>query len=215
MRFSLCVFLAGLLATGSALAAVQTGNEISVNPVAGGSSGTLLYPGGQYMRVVRPLLQPGEKAGAVQLHMPGQGSARMRTARAPSASSPPVRTAVGAPRALLPPPLCRVGVWRVWRVRRASEEREFRFDLSELKRSAAGAAQTAIPQPHTHAKKTLTSADLRPCSMLAPKEAVFTLREDVMRRSPALEAAPKARRAGCAMRCRGNTAAGVPRYGAW
>jgi len=103
MRFSLCVFLAGLLATGSALAAVQTGNEISVNPVAGGSSGTLLYPGGQYIRVVRPLLQPGEKAGAVQLHMPGQGSARMRTARAPSASSPPVRTAVGAPRETPPP----------------------------------------------------------------------------------------------------------------
>ena len=99
MRFSLCVFLAGLLATGSALAAVQTGNEISVNPVAGGSSGTLLYPGGQYMRVVRPLLQPGEKAGAVQLHLPGK-----RTARAPSASTPSVRTAVAAPRETPPPP---------------------------------------------------------------------------------------------------------------
>jgi outer membrane protein OmpA-like peptidoglycan-associated protein len=106
MRFSICVFLAGLLAAGSACAAVQTGNEISVNPVTG-SSGTLLYPGGQYMRVVHPLLQPGEKTGPIHLHMPGQGSARMGTARSrvPAASAPAVRTAVAAPpRETAPPP---------------------------------------------------------------------------------------------------------------
>jgi outer membrane protein OmpA-like peptidoglycan-associated protein len=98
MRFSLCVFLAGLLAAGTASvpvsAAVQTGNEISVNPLATGN-GTLLYPGGQYMRVVHPLLQPGEKPGPVQLHMPGQRSARTSAARTPRSS--PVRTAVAAP----------------------------------------------------------------------------------------------------------------------
>ena len=98
MRFSLCVFLAGLLAAGTASAAVQTGNEISVNPVTASSGGTLLYPGGQYMRVVHPLLQPGEKPGPVQLHMPGQRTSR--TVRAPAAS-PAVRSAVAAP---LPPP---------------------------------------------------------------------------------------------------------------
>jgi outer membrane protein OmpA-like peptidoglycan-associated protein len=98
MRFSICVFLASLLAAGTASApvsaAVQTGNEISVNPSATGS-GTLLYPGGQYMRVVHPLLQPGEKPGPVQLHMPGQRSARTGAARTPR--SAPVRTAVAAP----------------------------------------------------------------------------------------------------------------------
>ena len=100
MRFSLCVFLAGLLAAGSASAAVQTGNEISVNPVTG-SSGTLLYPGGQYMRVVHPLLQPGEKTGPVQLHMPGKRTARTRV----PAADTPVRAAVAAPpRDTSPPP---------------------------------------------------------------------------------------------------------------
>src|ERR1700761_177558 len=94
MRFSLCVFLAGLLAAGSASAPawaeVQTGNEITVNPVTGGGTGVLLYPGGQYMRVIKPLLQPGDKSGPVQLHMPGQRPARGRAAA-------PVRTAVAAP----------------------------------------------------------------------------------------------------------------------
>jgi outer membrane protein OmpA-like peptidoglycan-associated protein len=96
MRFSLCVFLAGLLAAGTASAAVQTGNEISVNPLATGN-GTLLYPGGQYMRVVHPLLQPGEKPGPVQLHMPGQRSGRTSAARTSTPRSAPVRTAVAVP----------------------------------------------------------------------------------------------------------------------
>ena len=41
---------------------VDRGNEVTVNPVMGGGSGMLLYPGGQYMRVVHPALQPGETA---------------------------------------------------------------------------------------------------------------------------------------------------------
>jgi outer membrane protein OmpA-like peptidoglycan-associated protein len=123
MRFSLCVFLAGLLAAGPAcapaLAQVQTGNEISVNPVAGRSSGTLLYPGGQYMRVVHPLLQPGEKTGPIQLHMPGRRAVRIPAVRAPAARAPAVRAAVAAPpretapaprQAPPPPPPKRVAV---------------------------------------------------------------------------------------------------------
>jgi outer membrane protein OmpA-like peptidoglycan-associated protein len=99
MRFSKAVFLASLitLPSGTALGAVQTGNEVSVNPLTTGG-GTLLYPGGQYMRVVRPLLQPGQAArdsGALQLHMPGK-----RTVRT---AAPAQRSAAVAPKAAPPP----------------------------------------------------------------------------------------------------------------
>ena len=63
----------------------------------------LLYPGGQYMRVVQPLRQPGQTAkdsGAIALHMPGKSSA----VRAP-AKPPATRTAAVAPRAPKPAPV--------------------------------------------------------------------------------------------------------------
>jgi outer membrane protein OmpA-like peptidoglycan-associated protein len=107
MRFSISVFLAGLLAAGAAsapaYAEVQTGNEISVNPVPA-NSGTLLYPGGQYMRVVRPLLQPGEKPGPLQLHLPRQRAARTAAVRHADAAAPEVRAAVAAPAPPAPKP---------------------------------------------------------------------------------------------------------------
>jgi outer membrane protein OmpA-like peptidoglycan-associated protein len=98
---------------------VDRGSDVTVNPVARGG-GTLLYPGGQYMRVVHPLLQPGETArdtGAVHLHMPAKRSAeshkteaaaeapapkRVRQARVepqpkPEPAPPPVKEAKAAP----------------------------------------------------------------------------------------------------------------------
>ncbi len=96
MRFSTPVLLAGLLAATSGVAlgqTVQRGDEVSVNPLpAGGGSQTLLYPGGQYMRVVQPLRQPGQtdkESGALQLHMPGKSSARAPVTRAASAAPRP------------------------------------------------------------------------------------------------------------------------------
>ena len=74
---------------------MATGNEVSVNPVASAGA-TLLYPGGQYMRVVHPLLQPGQKAsdsGPVTLHMPGKGAPRL----AASAPAAPRRAVAAAP----------------------------------------------------------------------------------------------------------------------
>ena len=75
MRISTVALMAGLLAAscGVAQAALPNGNEVSVTPVTGG--GTLYYPGGQYMRVIQPLLAPGQSAkdsGAIQLHMPAK-----------------------------------------------------------------------------------------------------------------------------------------------
>ena len=97
MRVSISVILAGLLAATSALGQVQTGNEVSVNPLPAAGN-VLLYPGGQYTRVVQPLRQPGQTAkdsGEIQLHMPGTRRAT-RSASVPatrSASVPATRRA--------------------------------------------------------------------------------------------------------------------------
>ena len=79
-----CAWLAG---TGVALGqTVDRGTEVTVNPIMGGGNGVLLYPGGQYMRVIRPALQPGETVkdlGAIHLHMPGRHARVARKATAP------------------------------------------------------------------------------------------------------------------------------------
>jgi outer membrane protein OmpA-like peptidoglycan-associated protein len=111
MRFSSAVFLASVLALPSGLAwgAVQTGDEVTVNPLPTSSgSTTLLYPGGQYMRVVRPLLQPGQNSkdsGPILLHMPGKSAARA-SAPAPriTAAPQPARRVASAPKPAPAPP---------------------------------------------------------------------------------------------------------------
>jgi outer membrane protein OmpA-like peptidoglycan-associated protein len=52
-----------------AAAQVYPGEEVTVNPGAIGH-GYLLYPGGKYGRHVGNLLMPGERPGAIRLHMP-------------------------------------------------------------------------------------------------------------------------------------------------
>jgi outer membrane protein OmpA-like peptidoglycan-associated protein len=86
MRLSHPLILAALLssACGSAFA-VPTGNEVSVNPLPAGGNRVLLYPGGQYMRVIQPLREPGQAASdnaPIQLHMPGKKSAALPRATA-------------------------------------------------------------------------------------------------------------------------------------
>lgn len=102
MRFPQAIFLANVLAglaaaalTGPAAAQSYSGQEFSVNPPPAGGT-VLLYPGGQYMRVVRPLLQPGERRsdlGSVQLHLPSKSRPApvrvARTAPAPEATPEP------------------------------------------------------------------------------------------------------------------------------
>jgi outer membrane protein OmpA-like peptidoglycan-associated protein len=85
MRHLKLALLASAWLAWPGIALSQTvGNDVTVNPVARGG-GTLLYPGGQYLRVVHPLLQPGETArdaGAVHLHMPARHSAESRKTEA-------------------------------------------------------------------------------------------------------------------------------------
>lgn len=76
----------------------STSDDVIVNPVPG--SGVLLYPGGKYGRVVRPLLQPGQAyPGAteapIHLHMPYKHVARKAKPAAPAA--PPTAVATAEP----------------------------------------------------------------------------------------------------------------------
>jgi outer membrane protein OmpA-like peptidoglycan-associated protein len=63
----------------AAWAQVASGYEVQVNPVAVGG-GVLLYPGGEYARVVPQLKQPGDTGRPISLHMPVK---RPRVAAAP------------------------------------------------------------------------------------------------------------------------------------
>jgi outer membrane protein OmpA-like peptidoglycan-associated protein len=115
MRFTSAVILAGLLMSPSlgpslAWAGLPNGDEVTVNPSSSGGSNTLLYPGGQYMRVVKPLLQPGERpqdTGAIRLHMPVHTGTGRAAAPQPSVAatkpSQPRRTAAAAPRPSVKP----------------------------------------------------------------------------------------------------------------
>jgi len=77
---------------------VDRGTDVTVNPIAGGG-GVLLYPGGQYMRVVHPLLEPGEAwdGGTIHLHMPTKKSSSVpkieSTDMEPAPAPKPVRQA--------------------------------------------------------------------------------------------------------------------------
>jgi outer membrane protein OmpA-like peptidoglycan-associated protein len=80
---------------------VDRGTDVTVNPAVGGKSGVLLYPGGQYMRMVHPLLEPGAKdTGVIHLHMPAKRSVKARETEAAMdqpAAPKPVRQARAEP----------------------------------------------------------------------------------------------------------------------
>ena len=106
MRFtSLSAIAAGFLLalTGASLAQdVVTGQEIQVNPLPPGG-GVLLYPGGEYSRMVPPLLYPGQNGGPIHLHMPTHhhvASAGTEAAPKPQAKPKPKpqRVASAAPK---------------------------------------------------------------------------------------------------------------------
>jgi outer membrane protein OmpA-like peptidoglycan-associated protein len=101
---SLSAIAAGYLLalTGACLAqGVVTGQEIQVNPLPPGG-GVLLYPGGEYSRMVPPLLYPGDHGGPIHLHLPTTRHRRPVTEAeaAPKPKPKPKRVATAAP----PPP---------------------------------------------------------------------------------------------------------------
>lgn len=78
--------------------AVDSGLEFQVNPVAPGGGEMLLYPGGQYLRVVPSLRHPSE--APVPRGTSVRAASRPAAPRAPAAEAPPPRVASVAP----PPP---------------------------------------------------------------------------------------------------------------
>ena len=102
MRLKTAAMLASVWLAGSGMAFGQTvdsGMEVTVNPVTGGRGGMLLYPGDQYMRRVQPALEPGETLkdqGPIQLHMPVH---RKTVRKAPTTQT---ATAEQAPAVLAP-----------------------------------------------------------------------------------------------------------------
>lgn len=92
-----------LASVGAGLAQdVATGLEVRVNSSAARGSSRLLYPGGEYARMVPQLLYPGQRGGAVTLYPPGTRRAVRRSApvQLASAAPPPPRVTRPAP----PPP---------------------------------------------------------------------------------------------------------------
>lgn len=97
--WTLCASLLLMAAFATSSAAQTSGDDVTVNSSAVGR-GYLLYPGGQYGRGVGPLLQPGEKPGAViHLHMPThRHKVVTATASAPVASPPAAAPVTTPPR---------------------------------------------------------------------------------------------------------------------
>jgi outer membrane protein OmpA-like peptidoglycan-associated protein len=113
---SLSAIVAGcwLALTGASLAqGVVTGQEIQVNPLPPGG-GVLLYPGGEYSRVVPHLLEPGDRGGPIRLHMPTkhhvvaasreEAAPKPKPKRVASAAPPPRPAPAPAPAPSTPAP---------------------------------------------------------------------------------------------------------------
>jgi len=91
----------GLLLAAVAPASAQIQPDVTVNPNASGTR-VLLYPGGKYGRVMRPLMEPGERDpnAPIVLHMPRKHVHRVAQAK----PKPKVETAAAAPPPTKPAP---------------------------------------------------------------------------------------------------------------
>lgn len=76
IRFRLPAIIWLASATLAGAQTIDNGTEVRVNPVAGSGS-VLLYPGGEYMRVVPQLLEPGQSDRPIRLHMPTHRAPRV------------------------------------------------------------------------------------------------------------------------------------------
>jgi len=74
--------------------AADLGAEVQVNPVSASGREMLLYPGGQYMRLVPALRQPGDTGAPIRLHMPVKRApnSRVTVARAAASVAPRAET---------------------------------------------------------------------------------------------------------------------------
>jgi outer membrane protein OmpA-like peptidoglycan-associated protein len=94
VRLNSFALAAGLTLAAALPARAQIQPDVTVNPNASGTQ-VLLYPGGKYGRVMRPLLQPGERDpnAPILLHMPRKHVRHVAQAK----PKPKVETAAAAP----------------------------------------------------------------------------------------------------------------------
>ena len=100
---SVAVFFGWMGASAAMAQTVASWQEVQVNPVRPGG-GVLLYPGGEYSRIVPPLLYPGEKSGPIRLHMPAERRRRIASAEPQPVAPAPVAPESVAPRPVKPKP---------------------------------------------------------------------------------------------------------------
>lgn len=97
------VLAAALMLAAASPASAQIQPDVTANPNASGTR-VLLYPGGQYGRVMRPLLQPGERDpnAPIVLHMPRRHAHRTAQAK-PKPAAAAIASAAPPARAPKPP----------------------------------------------------------------------------------------------------------------
>ncbi len=97
LKVQICAALC-LCAGGAMAQEMYPGESVTVNPSSIGGR-VLLYPGGEYMRVQRDLLMPGQRStnGPIQLHPPGTRPAPVRSAAPPAPTRATEARAAEAP----------------------------------------------------------------------------------------------------------------------
>lgn len=105
MRYFLVLALC-LATAAPAAAQMYPGEDVTVNPAAAGTQ-VLLYPDGKYVRIVRPLLQPGQTFAPIKLHMPAHHRVVLREPRRSmiAAAPEPEAPVAAAPRSERPAPV--------------------------------------------------------------------------------------------------------------
>ncbi len=78
--------------------ATDLGTEVQVNPVSASGRGMLLYPGGQFLRLVPALRQPGDTGAPIRLHMPVKRAPASRASVARAEAAPRVEAPRPAPK---------------------------------------------------------------------------------------------------------------------
>jgi outer membrane protein OmpA-like peptidoglycan-associated protein len=153
--------LFGLAGTAAALAqTVATWQDVQVNPLRPGG-GVLLYPGGEYSRVVPSLLYPGEQSGPIRLHMPSARRRVIASAEPAPATRRPIELKPVAPRPVAPRPAPKIAKAEPPTARTAPDANPFggATDLSNVFGNASKTTASNAPPPARTARAGPTTGN--------------------------------------------------------
>jgi len=166
------VLAAVLMLAAASPASAQIQPDVTANPNASGTR-VLLYPGGQYGRVMRPLLEPGERDpnAPIVLHMP-----RRHAHRTAQAKPKPVAAAIAsaAPPARAPKPPKQAPHEDTVPLSALPDESAAKLVMSEpsapTKPRPAAPKQVAVAKPPPAPPKPQPMATKAPPKQAAPKQ---------------------------------------------